>query len=273
MARADLPTPPTTFEVRLQGNRVVAGGSDQSIVGLMFMAQQSLNNGAGFINYIDYTTGELRVGGVIGDPTTGARVVINDPAGKFGRARTNDARFTIDEDNPTIRSETGYPMCIPRVAPGTVNADGTKGDALCPESNRPKGTDGNYLTIFTTDYPPLWVEWGLVPGGFVGNGTNPLQMAPFEIGDYVDYNGNLTTDANGAYVSAWGVIANVGLFTQSGTQPAYTAIDVMLLGTAGIPDPNLPQEAAVRTRIEGFTTDPSSSVDLFAVDVDSCNGS
>src|SRR3954453_14376325 len=260
LARTDAPAPYTTFEVRVQGNRV----GNQYIAGLMFVAQQSLNSGAGFINFIDYATGELRVGGASGDAKSGARVVINDPAGKFGRVRTHDARFTIDEDNPTVRSETAYPMCIPRTDPAVED------DALCPQANRPKGPDGNYLTIFTPDSPPLWYEFGLVPGDFVGNGTDSLRMAPFEVGDYVDYNGNLTSDANGPYISAWGVIDNIGLFTQPGAQPTYTAVDVMLLGVGGRPDPNLPQEAAVRTRIEGFTTDPSIFVMLSAIDVDPC---
>src|SRR3954470_19348885 len=152
--------PYTTYEVHILGNRV----GNQYIAGLMFIAQQSLNGGAGFINYIDYSTGEMYVGGAITNPPTpnsGARVVINDPAGKFGRVRSNDPRFTIDEDNPTVRSETAYPMCIPRTDPAVED------DPLCPQANRPKGPDGNYLTIFTTDYPPLWYEFGLVPGDFV----------------------------------------------------------------------------------------------------------
>src|SRR4051794_32989979 len=123
LARTDAPAPYTTFEVRVQGNRV----GNQYIAGLMFVAQQSLNSGAGFINFIDYATGELRVGGAIGDAKSGARVVINDPAGKFGRVRTNDARFTIDEDNPTVRSETAYPMCIPRIPPTDPQIDPATG--------------------------------------------------------------------------------------------------------------------------------------------------
>jgi hypothetical protein len=277
MARADRDSagnpPLTTYEVHIQGNRVNAGGSDQYIAGLMFLSQQSLNAGAGFINFIDYATGELYVGGAITSPPTpnsGARVVINDPTGKFGRVRSHDVRFTIDEDNPTVRTETGYPMCVPRVAPGTDNGDGTVGDALCPENNRPTGSDGHYLTIFTTDFPPGWEFLEPSDGSYVPNGTNALVMAPFEIGDYVNYNGNLVIDANGPYISAWGVIDNIGLFTAAGTQPTYVAIDVMLLGTGGVTPPGLPQEAAVRTRIEGFTTDPSSFIMLSAVDVDPC---
>jgi hypothetical protein len=276
LARADTPAPYTTYEIHLQGNRVVAPGSDQLVVGLMFIAQQSLNSGAGFINYIDYATGEMRVGGTIGDPTTGARVRINDPIGRHGLATDGiaaaalDPRFQQDEDNPTVRTETGYPMCVPRTNPAVAD------DPLCPQKNRPKGTDGNYLTIFTMDAP----DFGQPPDpratcttSIPGRRCDPYLMAPFEVGDFVDYNGNLTLDAAGnPYVAAWGVIDNIGLFTAPGTQPVYTAIDTMLLGVAGTPVPSLPQEATVRTRIEGFTTDPTSFVDIFAVDVDACNG-
>jgi hypothetical protein len=256
MAMADLPTPLTTYEVHIQGNRV----GNQYIAGLMFISQQSLNTGAGFINFIDYSTPgvvEMRVGGLIGNGATGARVRINDPAGKFGPASHVDDRFTIDEDNPTVRAETGYPMCLPRTNPAVTD------DPLCPQANRPQ-VGGNYLTIITMDPLPF--------DGSAPLGTNPLMMAPFEVGDFVDYNGILVADGAGTYIDAWGVIANVGLYTAPGTQPVYTAIDVMILGTGGAPNPALPQEAAIRTRMEGFTTDPTSFVDLFATDVDACTG-
>ena len=42
------------------------------IVGLIVpVTQQGLNSGAGIINYIDYTAGRFRVGGILGDPTSG----------------------------------------------------------------------------------------------------------------------------------------------------------------------------------------------------------
>src|SRR3954447_966746 len=171
LAKTDRPAPKTTYEVRIQGNRVISGGKEQYIAGLMFLSQQSLNAGAGFINYIDYGTGELRVGGTIGDSTTGARVVINDAQGKFAPMRGDDPRFTIDEDNPTVRSETGYPMCVPRYGDATS-------DDHCPQSNRP--LDGaNFSTVFTMDATPDW-SW-LVPAGTPLNHTNPVMMAPFEV--------------------------------------------------------------------------------------------
>jgi hypothetical protein len=264
LAKADTPAPSTTYEVRIQGNRVVKNGQEQYIAGLVFIAQQSLNGGAGYINYIDEATGEIRVGGKLGDAASGARVFINDPQGKFAPKRGDDARFTIDEDNPTVRSETGYPMCVPH---GTNE----KGIDTCPQSNRPRAGDGTYLTVFTTDIPTGW-EF-MTPADYSPNGTNPLMMAPFEIGDYITYSGNLSKDDKGdEFVLAHTVIANVGIFTQPGTQPTYVAIDVMLMGVAGTPNPFLPQEATVRTRIEGFTTDPSSFVMLSAIDVDPCTG-
>src|SRR3954447_10359669 len=254
LAKADTPAPLTTYEVRIQGNRLMSNGPEQYIAGLMFIAQQSLNSGAGFINYIDYKTGELRVGGTIGDAATGARVFINDPAGKFAPSRGDDPRFTIDEDNPTVRSETGYPMCVPRY--GQAN-----GDENCPQSNRPRD-GGSFSTVFTMDATPDWSF--MVPNGTPTNGTNPLMMAPFEVGDYVTYNGNLSNDGSD-FVLAHTMIANLGIFTQPGTQPTYVAIDVALPGAAGAPIANLPQEVAVRTRIEGFTTDPSSFILLSAI--------
>ena len=275
LAKADDPMPAVTYEVRVQGNRLKGpDGVERYIAGLMFIAQQSLNGGAGFINHIDYATGELRVGGTMGDAATGARVRINDPAGKFGRAWTHDARFTIDEDNPTVRSETAYPMCVPRFDPAAQD------DPDCPQKNRPKGPDANYLTVLTMD-PPICDDAGCprepAPREVCAESgrtcTNPLRMAPFEVGDYVDYSGALITDEHGDLVAAHSVVANVGLFTAPGTQPTYTAVDVVLLGVGGVPDPFLPQEATVRSKLEGFTTDPTSlGVDLYAIDVDACTG-
>src|SRR3954468_16210787 len=99
MAMSDLPTPMSTYEVHVVGNRVLgAPGGDQYIAALIDIAQQGLNSGAGFINFIDYTLGEMRVGGIINDPfcsqggtpitnptCSGTRVRINDPSGRYGR--------------------------------------------------------------------------------------------------------------------------------------------------------------------------------------------
>ena len=288
LALTDSPPPLVSYEVHVQGNRVVDGSGDRYIAGLIFLSQQSLNTGQGFINYIDYAKGELRVGGTPGDKTTGARVRINDPLARFSRGDSPDRRFTIDEDNPTVRTETGFPLCVPRKDPAAGP------DPYCPQGNRPKDLANSFLTTFT--FPPAPTTAGQLP--------DPRLPAPFEIGDYISYQGTLAADPpapgasgpttapyplnanspstpqgpNDTYVSAHTVIANLGFFTAPGTVPVYVAIDVMLMGTGGLNTPLFPQEATLRTRVEGFTTDPTSafggqaSVDIWAIDVDPCTG-
>jgi len=279
LAMLDVPAPLTTYEVHVQGNRV----GNTYIAGLLFMSQGSLNSGQGFINFIDYANGELHVGGLIGNPTTGTRVKVNDPSGRFAPVYSLDPRFTIDPDNPTIRTETAYPMCFPHVNPATAV------DPLCPQRNRPidLGT-GFPLTIFTMQDPATLPQMAPALGHGPASGTNPYIAAPFEVGDYVTYAGNLMKDGtqpsagplpvagwSATYIAAHTIIANVGIFTTPGTNPAYVATDVMLLGVGGLPIAGLAQEATVRTRFEGFTTDGASGVlrniTLWGIDMDSCS--
>jgi hypothetical protein len=262
MALADVPTPVTTYEVHVTGNRV----GDRYVAGLIWISQHSLSVGQGYVNFIDYATGELRVGGVIGDGTTGSRVRINDPIGRFGRASSPDLRFTIDEDNPTVRSETGYPMCVPRTNPASGD------DPQCPRANRPPdaGSPSGFAMVYVM--PP--------PGQSAG--PDPTKQAPLELGDYVSYSGTLVKDgdqpsagpltpADTTYVSAWALTANVGIFTAPGSDPAYVAVDVTILGAGGVTIAGA-VEATTRTRFEGFTTDPTRVIDLYGIDVDPCTG-
>jgi hypothetical protein len=249
LALSDTPKPLTTYEVTVDGNRV----GDQFIAGLVSLAQQSLNTSSGMVNYIDYQHGELRVGGPIGVPD-GTRVTINDPNGRFGRPGSPDGRFQVDDENPTVHASTGYPMCIPRVSPDA-------GDPLCPETNRPLDPmTGGFLSNFVMAHPG---------GGVV---TDPNQQAPFEIGDYITFSGNLQNDVRGNYIAAWNVNANLGIFTTPGTTPVYLTTEVVQFGTGGLPLPGLPQEATIRAKVEGFTTDPTSLVDIFGIDVAPCSG-
>ncbi len=270
MALNDVPKPLTTFEVLAQGNRV----GDTYIAGLIFLAQQSLQTHQGFINFIDYTTGDLYVGGTVNVPN-GTRVRINDPIGRFGRVMSHDVRFTIDEENPTIKTETAFPLCIPRTANGL-------GDPLCPDGNRP--LDPATLRpkmIFTMPSAPVPTagERANPASRPVPAGGDPWRMAPFEVGDYVTVKGPLVADPldllNPArrYVSAWGIDGNVGIFTTPGTLPAYVSVDVLLMGTGPTgANVTLAQEAARRMRVEGFTTDISTAISINAVDVDACTG-
>ncbi len=255
MAMNDVPVPLTTYEVHVIGNRV----ADQYIAGLIDIAQNGLNSGAGYINFIDYALGEMRVGGKIGDATTGTRVRLNDPTGKYGIAHSPDVRFGVDPDNPTVAAGTGFPMCIPR---GSAT-----GDPLCPAFNRPGGP------LFATllNYPD--------PAKRLATDPDARLMAPMEVGDYVTFSGTLVTDNASAptvgpltattttYVSAHTVSSNVAIYTFPGTNPAYTTIEVSLIGTGGLTVLGA-GEASIRTRFEGFTTDPSRIIHLYGMDFD-----
>ncbi len=294
LALNDIPAPLGSYEVHVSGNRVDLGGGPAYIAGLVDVSQQSLNSGSGYITHIDYANAEIRVGGDLANPTTtGARVQLNDPTGRYGRAHTADGRFTVDPENPTVRSETGFPMGIPDVQadpnlpsaanPLVLNPD----DALRPRTNRP--LSGNPDVVQPT--PPPFVitpgapltQWtmrdpSLAAGVLPADQTNPNFEAPFRVGDYVSYAGTLVKDGAGptagpmpndpnlTYVSAHTVVASLSILTAAHTSPAYVAVDVTILGVGGVTAIGL-GEAAVRTRFEGFTTDPSRTIDLFGMDV------
>ncbi len=267
LALADVPKPLTTCEIQVQGNII----NGTYIAGLIFMSQASLNGGQGFINFMDYANSEMRVGGVIGNPSTGIRVKINDPSGRFAPVYSLDPRFTLDNENPTVAAGTGFPMCFPHSNPAVLD------DPLCPQRNRPV-SGGFPQSIFTMQ------PGGNCVGGGPAVGTNPCVAAPFEVGDYVDYAGTLMKDGpqpsasplpangiDGTYIAAHTIVANVGIFTAPGTNPAYVGVEFALLGVGGLPINGLPSEATTRTGFGGFTTDPTRNISLWAIDVDSCS--
>jgi hypothetical protein len=300
MAMADIPAPLTTYEAHVVGNRVLGGpaGADLYIAGLVSIAQQGLNSGQGFINCINYANGEMRVGGLIGNCATGARVQINDPVittvgdvalgtGRYSRGQSPDPRFTSDQDNPTIASATGFPMCMPRVI-ADPNIAGNPDDPICPLTQRPlvggptacvsPTTAGAKCTNFTT----------LPPGG----GTpDPSIQAPFEVGDYVTYAGTLVADPGftagptagpwpgiaNTYISAHTISNNAAIYTFPGTNPAYVATDVTIIGTGGLIALGV-GEAVIRTRFEGMTTDVDPTavaqriIHLYGIDFDPTTG-
>ena len=254
MALHDTPKPATTYEVHVQGNIV----NGTHIAGLLFLSQQSVHAGQGWITAIDYATGEMRVGGVPGNPALDTRVRINDPIGRFGKALSPDpdARFTIDEDNPTIHATTFYPMCVPRVAPPS-------NDPLCPQKNRPKDATGTFQAVYTM--PP--------PGG-AATDPDPFLMAPFEVGDYITYNGIQISDATGRLILAHSINAALTIMTAPDTQPAYVGINILFQGISTKAGALPGTEGVVRTRVEGFSTDVSTAnvVQIMAIDVDPCSG-
>src|SRR3954471_19056390 len=272
-----------SFEMRAVGN-IVDG---KHVAGLMFAAQQSTNTRSGIISKIDYDTGRIHVD--TGDPANPAVLEINDPNGRFGRKQSPDARFSVDDQNPTIHAGTGYPMCVPRTDPASAD------DALCPQANRPKPAGaGRHCRNFTDagvvplpnsgelTQPPagqVYCSMFVMPGAATRAAADPdpRQQAPFEVGDHVTWSGTLMKSTSGGadLISAHTVEANVGIYTQPGTQPSYLAIGEFGVGSA---DPNatavsgVAQETQDRIFLEAETTDVKIPVDIYMQDVDAATG-
>ncbi|MGC2741737.1 MAG: hypothetical protein WA672_01015 [Candidatus Angelobacter sp.] len=292
LAMADTVRFPGTYQVNVQGNIV----NGQYIAGLVFIFQDPANFTQGYIEKFDYANGVMVVNGM--------RVQINDPPitftvpnqdgtplldgsgnpvvltkGRYSIGKSADFRFAVDQNNPTVTSETGYPMCIPVAAPGAYNNElGIAGtadpylqgtdDPQCPEINRPRDPiSGTVLQpIFTMN------QVGDLPTVENPNPQDPLLEMPFEVGDFVNIIGTLEMDDQGPFITATDVQAlTVGAYTWPNTDPAYIIEEVVIQGTGGVDPQFFPQEAGVRTRVEGFTTDIARQVDVSAIDQD-CNG-
>jgi len=283
-----------SFEMHAVGNIV----GTRRIAGLVFASQQSLNGSTGVITGINYATGDLLVD--TGNAATPATVQINDPNGRFGRVQTPDARFSVDDANPTVHAGTGYPMCVPRTDPTLAGGD----DPLCPQANRPNlvpvtvngvvvppvaGGCRNFSVSAIA--PPVSGELTRPAVGqaycseFVmktvaarsATDPDPAQQAPFEVGDSIVFSGTLVPAAGAApaYTSAHTVEANIGIYTMPGTQPSYLAIGQFGVGTA---DPNavsingLAVETQDRIFLESETTDVKTAVDIYMNDVNPVTG-
>ncbi|MGC2695469.1 MAG: hypothetical protein WA738_06730 [Candidatus Angelobacter sp.] len=292
LAMSDTVRFPGTYQGHVQGNIV----NGQYLAGIIFISQDAANFTQGFIEKFDYANGMMYV--------NGTRIQLNDPPitftvpnpdgtpqldgggnpvvltkGRYSAGQTPDPRFAVDQNNPTVAAQTGYPMCIPRTSPYLDGSDGSAGPALalllpeaqqdpqCPEKNRPRDLSGiTLVNIFTMNAP------GAPPTADNPIPQDPYVEVPFEVGDFIMIIGTLEMDANGPYITATDVMdTNVGAYTWPATDPAYVRIEVVIQGTGGVPNNFFPQEAGVRTRVEGFTTDWQRPVDVSAIDAD-CNG-
>jgi hypothetical protein len=112
------------------------------------------------------------------------------------------------------------------------------------------------------------------------------RQAPLEVGDYITFAGTLFQDPVSLedFVSVHTLEANVGIFTQPGTQPAYISIGEFGLGpvdppvapAAGLPLNPLTgvfAEATNRFFLEASTTDIVTPVDIYIIDMNPADGS
>ncbi|HEY2860936.1 MAG TPA: hypothetical protein VGJ21_21175, partial [Terracidiphilus sp.] len=275
LAMSDTPKPLTTYEVNVAGNRVITASSDQYIAGLVYVSQNLANGNQGFINFINYATGDIYVGKALGSGPSGTRVRLNSPAGRFGNPDPNpnaDTRISADEDNPTMTSLTGYPMCLPRIDPKLGN------DAACPAWNRPRDPmTGAYSTQFTMQSAAAGAPDanGITHQIGFPNPTvkpDPFEQVPFQIGDFITFAGTLTTDAAGTYISAHTINSSIAVFTAPGTWPVYTQMGEFSVLVGGTPNPLFPIEGKEKLVVEALTTDPTQLLDVYAVDVNPCTG-
>lgn len=253
LALADSPAPRVPFEVNVIGNIV----GDSYTAGVVHISQGALHTGAGFVQSIDFGTGELRIGAP--NAAKGARVRLNDPHGIYGLANGQgakanlplDARFALDPDNSPVHARTGFPVCVPR----------SVSDRQCPDTNRPRDTNRFRFTCVSRDEHPS------ASGDAPRHKCNPELPIPLREGDYVKYVGMLQPDPNGGFViAAHGLEAEIGVYTSPGQEPAYLFIEEAILGTKGEPFSDLPQEETTRFRVVGFTTDPSRNVEVKIID-------
>ncbi|KAJ7028589.1 hypothetical protein C8F04DRAFT_1290541 [Mycena alexandri] len=212
----------------------------QPIAGLIYITQESTQILQGFITEIDYTTGHFFVNNEI-------EAVLNDPLGQYGPVYTDYPLWTVDAQNPSVTSSTGFPLCIPR----------NSTDADCPLTNRPLDGDGFYLTT-------LHVTFGN-PATVAPGEPDPRIMAPLVVGDYITFSG---LKVPGGLLAVYSLSANLGIYTAAGTKPAYISPATATYAIQ-VADPTV---EAGETRATAFVTDPSTPVEWYAIDVDPCTG-
>ncbi|EGO54886.1 hypothetical protein NEUTE1DRAFT_149065 [Neurospora tetrasperma FGSC 2508] len=218
------------FEVTVVGNSIPLHGPT---AGQIFISQFSTSFGRGLISSISYD-GSIQL-------SQGPKLRINDPHGVYSVGYTSHPFWTADDENPSISSFSGFPMCVPRNA----------SDPLCPMSNRPTMA---------------------APGSGSKQGTftapDPMVMAPFVPGDFVEYAGVWV--AGGEMLVYELVATNVQILTPVNFPPFIRMEDVLI----GVYSGDVNAEVA-QTRFIGYTSAASgtSSLTIHAVTgFDICTG-
>ncbi|KAK0702992.1 hypothetical protein B0T26DRAFT_744154 [Lasiosphaeria miniovina] len=192
----------------------------------VIVSEFALEVNQGYIEQISFD-GSIKI-------LNGPTIRINDPNAVFSAGFS--LPFMVSDDvNPSITSFSGFPMCVPR----------SVSDVLCPDSNRPRapGT-GAPSRIFQA--------------------PDALFMAPFLVGDYIEYHGFRASTGNMVVfeIVAWNV-----QITTTGS-PTYIRIEEALIGVFDS-DPNV---EVAETRFVGYTSDPTTVISLSAIDIDPCTG-
>jgi hypothetical protein len=239
------------------------------IAGDVFI-QKGIEAVTGFVTYINYAEGYVRLNGNLNDATTGLMVRLNDPDSRHtiqsgagcttsGPANPNcspDPRFTLDPDNYTNTYTTGYPYCIPstlsRQFPGlpaipgvpeitpqltAANPTDGTGDLLCPSTNRPA-------------VQPV---------------PDSRRFAPIKVGDGLTVEGNFETINGVRFLSAHSSTIGSALKTgETQGQPDYLFLDEVEVDAPGF------NNERARTLFIGYATrtDPataSADVDLWTI--------
>ena len=95
------------------------------IAGQIYISQFALQASQGFIQTIN-ADGSMKI-------ANGPTIRINDPNAVYSVGYTANPLFTADDENPSISSFSGFPMCVPR----------NSSDPLCPQSQRPVISGGS----------------------------------------------------------------------------------------------------------------------------------
>ncbi|KAK3337683.1 hypothetical protein B0T19DRAFT_351584 [Cercophora scortea] len=198
----------------------------QAIAAQVIISEFAMELNQGYIEELSFD-GTIKI-------RNGPNIRINDPNAVFSAGFS--APFMVaDDKNPSVTAFSGFPMCVPR----------STNDTLCPLSNRP-------LVAGSTSPRRIF------------QAPDSLVMAPFMIGDFIEYRG-YRTPANTMVVFeivAWNVqITTVGA-------PTYIRLEASLIGIYSA-DPN---GEVAETRFIGFTSDSTATVSINAIDINPCTG-
>ncbi|KAF2999038.1 hypothetical protein E8E13_008468 [Curvularia kusanoi] len=208
------------FEVNVEGNYV----NGQAIAGRVSISQLLGGIGGGLISAVNLD-GTINIAG-------GPTLRINTPGGVYGPVYDKNKFFTSDEQNPSVSSFSGYPMCVPRSA----------SDPDCPSTNRAPNGDRVYTP------------------------RNTSAMAPFIPGDYVTWSGI----TNGGEILVYTLTAeNVQQKTSADNgDPLYLRVEDVIIAI----NDGTPNIEVGTTKFTGYLSDGSGSVSVYRLDVDPCTG-